>query len=164
MDLILTMSCTDSVGIIARTTAYFRKNDLNIIEINQYVDTWQNRFFMRVEYTIPDSLSYHDHKISISDFMNVEFSNDQWDLRKSEEPVRTAIFVTHELHCLLDILSRSIDDELNIDVVLIISNHESLRNIADKFEIPFYHIPVTKGLKAAVEQQQLKFLWKIKLS
>jgi formyltetrahydrofolate deformylase len=41
---------------------------------------------------------------------------------------------------------------------LIISNHKNLEYIAERFDIPFYHLPITKDTKAEQEAKQLKLL------
>ena len=55
-----------------------------------------------------------------------------------------------------DILGRYNSGELEVDIPFIISNHNTLKPIADSFNIPFYHIPVTKETKAEAEDQQLE--------
>ena len=51
-----------------------------------------------------------------------------------------AIFVSKLSHCLFDILGRYSAGELNIEIPVIVSNHNDLRAIAEKFDIPFHYI------------------------
>jgi formyltetrahydrofolate hydrolase len=50
-DYIPTMSCSDRVGLIHDVTSFFKLHEFNIIELDQYVDKYQKRFFMRVQFT-----------------------------------------------------------------------------------------------------------------
>ncbi|MGM0620898.1 MAG: formyltetrahydrofolate deformylase, partial [Bacteroidota bacterium] len=57
-----------------------------------------------------------------------------------------------------DILARYTAGEWDVEIPLIISNHDFLRPVADRFGIDFYHFPVTKENKAEQEQKELKLL------
>jgi formyltetrahydrofolate deformylase len=69
-----------------------------------------------------------------------------------------ALFVSKYDHCLYDILGRYNSGELHATIPFIVSNHLDLKPIADGFNIPFYHIPVTKDTKAKAEEKQLALL------
>ena len=163
-DYILTISCPDKVGLVHRVTSFFQINNYNIIELDQYVDRHQNRFFMRLAFTVESDMASGTLADEVqvghglNSFMADLNNGTEWDLHKADSRVRTALMVTRESHCLLDILSRSIDGELQIDIPVIISNHEELRDIADRFGIPFEYIPVLKEHKAAAEARQLQIL------
>jgi formyltetrahydrofolate deformylase len=64
---------------------------------------------------------------------------------------KTAILVSRQPHCLLDLLGRWRVGDIPADVVAVISNHEEARDIAEGFRIPFHHLPVTPGTR--VEQE-----------
>jgi formyltetrahydrofolate deformylase len=59
---------------------------------------------------------------------------------------------------LFDILGRYSTGELPLEIPLIVSNHVDLKSVADRFDIPFYHVPFTKDNKEAGEKQQLALL------
>jgi formyltetrahydrofolate deformylase len=69
-----------------------------------------------------------------------------------------ALFVSKYDHCLYDILGRYNSGELFLEIPFILSNHLDLKPIADSFNIPFYHIPITKATKYEAEQEQLNLL------
>ena len=69
-----------------------------------------------------------------------------------------ALFVSKYDHCLYDILARYQSGELAVEIPFILSNHLDLKNIAERFDIPFYHLPVSKENKKEAEQKQLKLL------
>lgn len=71
---------------------------------------------------------------------------------------KMAIFVSKYDHCLWELLLRHRAGELLCDVVLIISNHENLRPVAETFDIPYQFIPITKETKFDQEQRQMELL------
>ena len=71
---------------------------------------------------------------------------------------RMAIFVSRYDHCLWEVLLRHRAGELECDIPLIISNHETLRTVADTFDIPYYIFPITKDTKSHQEEQQMELL------
>ena len=81
-----------------------------------------------------------------------------WQLSFSDDVPRLSIWVSHQDHCLLDLLWRHQAGEFKAEIPLIISNHSTLKPIADQFGIDFHHIPITKDSKAEQEQTQLALL------
>jgi formyltetrahydrofolate deformylase len=71
-----------------------------------------------------------------------------------------ALFISKYDHCLYDILGRYCAGELPLQIPLIISNHEDLKPVADRFNIPFFHIPFTKHNKEEGEKRQIELLKK----
>ena len=71
-----------------------------------------------------------------------------------------ALFVSKYDHCLFDILGRYSAGELNVEIPLIVSNHEDLKPIAERFDIPFHYVPFTKENKEDGERQQIELLQK----
>ena len=82
----------------------------------------------------------------------------KWRIYNAEDQPKMAIFVSKYDHCLYDLLGRYRSGELHCDLPFIISNHIDLKPIADNFNVPFYHIPVTQATKIDAEKQQLELL------
>ena len=61
-----------------------------------------------------------------------------------------------------DILSLQRSEKLACEIPFILSNRKDLSFIAEQFNIPFYHIPVTKENKKEAKGQQLVLLSKYK--
>lgn len=68
--------------------------------------------------------------------------NASWNIRDQGHPLRTVLLVSREDHCLADMLWRWRSREMNIEVPLVISNHDTLRAQVEKEGLPFLHIPV----------------------
>jgi formyltetrahydrofolate deformylase len=71
---------------------------------------------------------------------------------------KMAIFVSKSPHCLYDILGRYQSGEWRIRIPIIISNHEKLKEVADRFDIPFRYFPINPENKEEQESRQLELL------
>ncbi len=150
--------CNDLSGIVASVTNFIAEKQGNIIYLDQHVDREQDIFFMRLESEfIENNFSTEDFKDSFKTSLADKFEM-KWRIYSSENKPKMALFVSKYDHCLYDLLGRYNSGELNLKIPFIISNHNNLKPIADNFNIPFYHIPVTKDTKAEAEEQQLKLL------
>lgn len=86
--------------------------------------------------------------------------NMEWSLHTDDKLPKMAIFVSKYKHCLYDLLSRYRSGELSVEIPFILSNHNDLKEIADQFNIPFFHIPFTKENRIEAEKEQLALLEK----
>ena len=113
---------------------------------------------MRVECDfIGDSFNLNKFKKNFNDEIGNSFSLHCDFYLKGQKP-RMAVFVSKYDHCLYDILAKQQSGELAAEIPFILSNHSDLEIIAKRFEIPFYHIPVSKENKADAENMQLDLL------
>ncbi|KOH46363.1 formyltetrahydrofolate deformylase [Sunxiuqinia dokdonensis] len=155
--------CPDRQGILATVTEFLNKNNGNIINLDQHVDRVEKIFYMRVEWELKDFAipsekigEYFDTLIGSKLEMN-------WKLYFSEDIPRMAIFVSKMSHCLFDILSRYTAGEWDVKIPVIVSNHETMRPVAERFGIAFEYIPVTADNKAEQEAAELALLKKHKI-
>ena len=156
--LVLLMHCPDQKGIIASVTEFIHQRNGNIIYIDQYVDRSQDAFFMRM--VVEDSNKTIDFKTFKNDFvleLGAAFQL-KCDFYQEERFPKMAVFVSKYDHCLYDILSQQRSGKLNCEIPFIISKHKDLEGIAKQFEIPFFHIPVSKENKKEAEEKQLEIL------
>ena len=157
---ILNINCPDKKGIIATVTNFIHLNAGNILYIDQYVDRENKLFFMRLECEfINGDFSEQQFRITFNEEVVQQFDLN-YELYNQEDRPKMALFVSKYDHCLYDILARYEADELKVEIPFILSNHEDLKGIAERFDLPFYHVPVTKETKAEAEQQQLEILKK----
>ena len=158
--LILLMYCPDKKGIIASVTNFFHQRSGNIVYIDQYVDRIQNAFFMRIEVEAELNDSEFDNvKKSFHEELGIPFEMN-CDFYLANVLPKMAVFVSKYDHCLYDILAQQSSRKLGCEIPFIISNHKDLEPIAKQFNIPFYHIPVSKDTKESAEQKQLELLQK----
>lgn len=155
--------CKDRPNIIASVTNFIAEKGGNIVYIDQHVDREQDIFFMRLESEFfSESFSTDDFKTAFKDILADKFTM-KWRIYSSEIKPKMALFISKYDHCLYDLLGRYNSGELNLEIPFIISNHTHLKSIADNFNIPFYHIPVTKDTKDIAENKQLELLEKYQI-
>jgi formyltetrahydrofolate deformylase len=86
-----------------------------------------------------------------------------WKLYFTDDIPRMALFVSKMPHCLFDILGRYTAGEWDVEIPVIISNHETLRPVAERFGIDFQYIQVTNQNKSESESTQISLLEKYKI-
>jgi len=154
----LLINCKDKKGIIATVTNFILAKEGNITYIDQYVDREVKEFFMRLECEFDsDEEKLTRFKTSFTKEV-VQNYNMHWEMYDTDKKPKMALFVSKYDHCLYDILGRYASGELHVDIPIIISNHNDLKPIAEAFNVPFKHIPVTKENKVEAETEQLKTL------
>jgi formyltetrahydrofolate deformylase len=147
---LLTLSCPNQPGIVARITAELFAYGGNIGEAHQFDDRETNRFFTRIGFTLPQAADIEALTRSFEPIAR-HFGMD-WAIRRKGERRRTLLLVSGFDHCLVDLLYRWRIGELRMYVVGIVSNHprESF-NSTDLGDIPFHYLPVNKDTKPAQE-------------
>ncbi|GAA3515403.1 formyltetrahydrofolate deformylase [Aquimarina addita] len=157
-NVILLINCPDKKGIVATVTNFVLSKKGNTVYVEQHVDRELGEFFMRLECEFDDD----EEKLTIfKESFTKEVAknyNMHWEMYNAEKKPRMAIFVSKYDHCLYDILGRHASGELHVKIPIIISNHEDLKPIADSFNIPFKHIPVSKDNGQQAENEHLKLL------
>ncbi|MFI8606372.1 formyltetrahydrofolate deformylase [Cellulophaga baltica] len=158
MKTTILIHCPDQTGIICSVTGFVHSQGGNIIYLDQHVEKASGELFMRIE------SEFLDAKLSVAHF-KAQFDKEltekfkiKWSIHTDETKPRMGLFVSKYNHCLYDLLSRFNSGELAVDIPFIISNHDNLEFVAKQFDIPYYHIPVTKATKAEAENKQLALL------
>ena len=157
---ILLIHCPDKQGILATVTEFLNQNKGNIIYLDQHVDRQEEIFYMRVEWELDGFAIPHE---KIGEYFETLIANAlqmNWRLYFTDDIPRMALFVSKMPHCLFDILARYTAGEWDVEIPLIISNHSTLKPVADRFGIDFYHFPVTGENKADVEKEEIELLKK----
>ncbi len=153
--VILTLSCPDKPGIVARVSVFLFERGCNILDAQQYDDEETRRFFMRVVFDPQGA----DVDALAADFaaISTEYAM-RSSIRRVADRRKVMILVSGFHHCLADLLYRWRMGELPMDLVSVISNHprETFTHI-DLTGIAFHHLPVTKETK--LEQEAA--IWKL---
>ena len=71
---------------------------------------------------------------------------------------RVLVMVSKFGHCLNDLIFRWRGGSLGGDIVLVVSNHETHRAMAEAAGLPFIHLPVTPETKADAERRLLELV------
>jgi formyltetrahydrofolate deformylase len=149
----------DRPGIVARVSTVLSENGANIVSLAQSSsDPSGGRFFQRTVFHLPDLAV---KLAALREVLDVRLRAELdlgFRLVEAKRRKRVAIFVSRADHCLLDLLWRQRRGELEMTVPMVVSNHPDLHDHVRQFGIPFVHVPVAAGAKAAAESQQLKLL------
>lgn len=137
----LLLSCTDHPGIVADVARWVTSSGGNIVHAEQHTDHEDEMFFQRVEFTT-DSLAFPVEELD-QHFAGVATTHGMTaDIRLGAWRPRTVVLASKPPHCLADLLTRSYTGNLDLDIVGVASNHGDHRELAEKFDTPFHHVPV----------------------
>jgi formyltetrahydrofolate deformylase len=153
--MILTLSCPDQRGIVAKVSAFLFERGCNILDAQQFDDQETGQFFMRVVFDADGA----DREALRAEFGDLGAAlKMKWTLRDRTERYRVLLLASKFDHCLADLVYRWRIGELPMDIAGVVSNHpaETYEHI-DLSGLPFHHLPVTKETKFEQEAD----LWKL---
>lgn len=140
-------SCPDHVGILAKIANFLAGQGANITEANQFEDKRSKMFFMRYAFDLPIAESnldtFREAFGSIARPLDLN-----WRLTDVDQRSRVILLVSKYDHCLAYLLHRWKVGDLKIEIPCVISNHETLRELVEWYDIPYHHVPVPKDPKA----------------
>ncbi|ACL32733.1 formyltetrahydrofolate deformylase [Glaesserella parasuis] len=144
---ILLTECPDDTGLVAKITNICYKHQLNIIKNSEFVESDTRHFFMHTEL----QGIFNDQTL----LADLEFTLPKGSIYKlvPQQRKRIVILVTKEAHCLGDILMKTYYGGLNVEIAAVIGNHDTLRSLAERFDVPF-HLVSHEGL-TRVEHDKL---------
>ena len=151
---ILTLSCVNRPGIVAKVSAALFDGGFNILDAQQFDDTETGNFFMRVEFNAANVGRGRRGRCATRSRRLRRGLAMTWSMRRADERKRVALMVSRFDHCLVDLLYRWRSGEMPMEPVAIIANYprESYAHI-DFDDIPFHHLPITKETKMEQEAQ-----------
>ncbi|RBW42620.1 formyltetrahydrofolate deformylase [Psychromonas sp. B3M02] len=144
---VITADCPSRSGTVDVVTRFLVEQSCYINEIHSFVDTTENRFFIRVEFRLDSDANFDQTEFSEKFEQRAQQFAMKWQLTPSDYQSKVVIMVSKHDHCLNDLLYRYRTGDLNIQIPAIISNHPDLEELADWHGIPYYHLPITKETK-----------------
>jgi len=154
-DYVLTLSCPDQPGLVYAISKFLKEQGCNIVESKQFEDREVGTFFMRVQFE-PSPGRQVDVETLRRDFASTTAPlNMTWRLSGGSDKQRLLTMVSKFGHCLNDLLFRASTGWLNVEVAAVVSNHPDLGTLADNYNVPFHHIPVTAQTKPEAEAKLL---------
>jgi formyltetrahydrofolate deformylase len=151
------IKCPDQKGLVAKITSFFYEKKFNIVSCQQYVNSIEDTYFMRIRLNA-DGTNISKDEFEGSFIKLAKPLNFNWSINYGDKKQNVAIMVSHTSHNLYDLLERFKEGRLDGKLKMIISNHDKLRNIAEMFNVPFHYLPVTKETKLQQEQQVTELL------
>ncbi len=155
--VVLLINCEDRKGLVARVAGFIHDFGGNILDSDHHTDRGTGHFLMRTEFELAGFQIPRDEIVTAFAPVAKVFGM-QYHVHFTTERPRVGILVSKQDHCLADLLQRHRRGELQIDIPVIVSNHDVCRFWADLYKIPFVVLPVTTETKAAQEQQVLQVM------
>ncbi|MEQ1526499.1 MAG: formyltetrahydrofolate deformylase [Gallionella sp.] len=135
----LTLSCPDRVGIVAAVSNFVAQNNGWIVEASYHTDQATQQFFMRQEIRA-DSLAFDATELRARFTKLANEFQMTWQVSDSIVKKRVVMLVSKQDHCLNDLLHRWRNNELQVDIPCVISNHQDLREFVEWHGIPFHYV------------------------
>ena len=155
----LLVRCRDRPGIVSAVSTFLTRAGANILTLDQHTTAEEGgAFFQRTVFRLPGlPAARAELERSFATEIAQRFDM-QFQLTEAAKPKRVAIMVSKSDHCVLDLLWRNRRGELDMSVVMVISNHPDLADEIRPFGIPYFHIPAARDNRAEAEQRQLELL------
>ncbi len=151
---IIKVDCPDKKGLVYNVSEVLYKNGVNIVTNREFVDLENRRFFFRAE--VNGEVLAEDIKNELQEKLGDE-ANIYISKRKRKNIV---ILCTKEAHALGDILIKHYSNELNANILAVISNYEVLQSLVSRFDIPYYYVSHEELSRAEHEEKILQILKK----
>ena len=134
--IIIQLFCPDQKGIISRLTSILFDAGLSISSIQQYIDREKGNFYMRLAF-----MHNLKQEIPTKELLDLnEKLNGKIEIIDADEKLNVAILGTKESEPVYHLLIKNKSKELKCSFPVLISNHNQLSNVADKFNIDFFEI------------------------
>ena len=152
---LLRLNCKDQVGIVSKISTLLANNNCNIIESKQFTDQDTNSFFIRQSFQLPNQLNIETIK---KEFENLsDILNANYEIRHIHKTLKTIILVSKFDHCLIELINKTKNKNLNLSIEAVISNHNDLEKISLVENIPFHHFPINND-KLDQEKNIIQFI------
>ena len=142
------IDCNDEKGLVYKISKVFYDRDLNIENNREFVDKEKGKFFMRTVVT--------------GDFNSKELNQELQNAVPTNAKIKVitprvkkiVILATKESHALGDILIRHEAGELDAQIEAVIANHDVLKPLVRRFDIPFFHV-TAEGMSREEHEEQM---------
>ena len=139
---VLTLSCPDTTGIVARIAGFLADAGGWIVEAGYHSDVDSGWFFTR-QVVRADSLPFEADELRrrFAEVAAELAGQASWTVTDTGVPKRAVLLVSKEMHCLHDLLGRVAAGELPVRLEAVIGNHDALEGIVRAHGVPFHHVP-----------------------
>jgi formyltetrahydrofolate deformylase len=146
------LACPDRRGIVAAVASHLAERGANLLDADQHTDPEGGHFFMRLEFDWPAAMD-----LKTQDLLSRLPVGSRLTLRRAG-PLRVAILVSRQDHCLRDLLYRQQNGELPCEIACVISNHPDCAALVAGYGILYHTLPVSKETKPQQEARLQELL------
>ncbi|MEA2050861.1 MAG: formyltetrahydrofolate deformylase [Campylobacterota bacterium] len=130
----LLIETQDAKGLVYKISKVLYENNLNIENNSEFVDEQTDVFFMRT------LIKGEFDKNKLLDELKQIVPKDALIKLTKKEKKDIVILATKEMHCLGDLLIKHTAGELDANITAVVSNHNSLKTLVEKFDIAFEYV------------------------
>ncbi len=146
--LILKIKCPDQPGIVAKVAGYVSLHGGNLVELEQFSDKLNGRFFARFE------IETEGLDVGVEDFIDGfgilgRGLHAEWHFRRLPYRMRIAVLVTNTGHCLQEVIWRTELGEMPVEITSVIGNRDKCAPIAERAGLPFHLVGMDGEAKEA---------------
>lgn len=146
----LCLRAADRPGIMAAIAPLLASQGCDIREAQVYGDPDTATFFVRMAIASP--IERAQLQAALTPIMADLARN--WELHDLSRKMRVLIAVSKFGHCLIDLIHKTEIGQLPIEIVGVVSNHETMREAVKWHGLPYDHLPISDGK----ERQEAAFL------
>ncbi len=149
---VLLVECSDRRGLVHDITGVLLRHDCNVMSNHEFVEAQPGRFFMRTEFTgeVDAAAVVRETRALLPAGGDARLA--------AQGRRRVVVMASKEHHCLADLLVRHAFGELNAELLAVVSNHDTLRPLVEKFGLPFHHVSHEGCSREAHEAALLKII------
>ncbi|MBN1499032.1 MAG: formyltetrahydrofolate deformylase [Spirochaetes bacterium] len=131
---VLLIDCEDRKGLVNQITGVLFKHLVNVESNDEFVDHSTNRFFMRTEFSgnFDSGQIYDDMKNVLPEEANIMLSG--------KRKKNIVVLATKEHHCIGDILIRHMFNDINANILAVISNHDTLKSLSENLGVAYHYV------------------------
>jgi len=149
---VLLIDTKDQKGLVYHISEVIFNHNLNIEQNSEFVDEEVGKFFMRtvIGGILNKEKFLNDIKSVLPPSATIKFTKQQ---KKN-----IVILATKESHVLGDLLIKNYEEELNANVQAVISNHDLLKGLVEKFDIPYHYCDASNLQRQEHEEALAKII------
>jgi formyltetrahydrofolate deformylase len=146
------IDCQDRKGLVYKISKVLYQEGFNIENQQEFVDRENQKFFFRavIEGEVNREILLEKLKQELGEECNIQLLRD----RKK----RLFLMATKEAHGLGDILIKWFSGDLPVEILGVVANRENLRELVEKFNVPFYYIPAEGKSRVEHEKEMLEVI------
>jgi formyltetrahydrofolate deformylase len=155
-ELILTLSCPDRRGIVARVAGFIVERDGNILDSHQFGDPDESVFFMRIHLATDGPADADAWRAAFAPL--AEELGMTWELHDARRRPRVLVLVSREGHCLNDLLYRWRTGGIAAEIVGVASPYDDFATLAGGYGLPYHSIPGPTATTDALDRALLEIV------
>lgn len=153
---ILTLSCPDGVGIVAAVTNELAEHGALVTEAQHFREPVSNSSILRIVFESGGPVPLDIDRLTRGFSKVAERFRMTWKIRAAATRQRVMVAVSKQGHCLKSLLHRWEVGTLPVDIVGVVSNHETQRRLVEWHGLPFHYLSIESEGKAAQERRMLQ--------